>query len=136
MLKSFLCLLIALPICLSAKDMTPEEYIEEYKDEAIKEMKRAGIPASITLAQGMLESGNGNSMLARKANNHFGIKCHSDWKGPTIIKDDDQKNECFRKYRTVLDSYHDHSEFLRGKSRYAFLFELDIDDYEGWAKGL
>ena len=130
----FVCLLF--PAVLLGKDMTAEEYIKAFRDEAITEMKRAGVPASITLAQGMLESGNGNSLLAKKANNHFGIKCHSDWKGPTIMKDDDRKNECFRKYRSVLDSYRDHSEFLRGKSRYAFLFELDINDYEAWAKGL
>ena len=99
-------------------------------------MNRTGVPASITLAQGMLESGYGNSRLARKANNHFGIKCHSDWKGPTFKMDDDAKNECFRKYKTVWHSYRDHSDFLKGKRRYASLFELKITDYKGWAKGL
>ena len=118
------------------KKQTPKEYIEKYKGDAIKEMKRSGVPASITLAQGMLESGYGNSRLARKANNHFGIKCHSDWKGPTIKIDDDAKNECFRKYKTVWHSYRDHSDFLKGKSRYASLFDLKITDYKGWAKGL
>jgi LysM repeat protein len=115
--------------------MSQADYIAKYKDEAIKEMKRSGVPASITLAQGILESGNGNSSLARKANNHFGIKCHSDWDGPTYIQDDDRKNECFRKYKHVLDSYHDHSEFLK-KPRYADLFALKTTDYKGWAHGL
>jgi flagellum-specific peptidoglycan hydrolase FlgJ len=85
--------------------MTPKQYIENFKDEAIKEMLMYNIPASITLAQGMLESGNGNSDLAVYANNHFGIKCHKEWSGPTFIKDDDSKDECFRKYTSVLDSY-------------------------------
>ena len=111
------------------------EYIEQYKDEAIKEMNRSGVPASITLAQGILESGDGNSALAVYAKNHFGIKCHSDWTGGTFIQDDDEKDECFRKYKTVLESYRDHSEFLKRK-RYAALFELKITDYKGWAKGL
>jgi len=118
------------------KKQTPKEYIIKYKGDAIKEMNRTGVPASITLAQGMLESGYGNSRLARKANNHFGIKCHSDWKGPTFKMDDDAKNECFRKYKTVWHSYRDHSDFLKGKRRYASLFELKITDYKGWAKGL
>lgn len=114
---------------------TAEDYIEKYKEDAIKEMKRHGIPASITLAQGMLESGNGNSPLAINANNHFGIKC-SNWTGKTYIQDDDTKDECFRKYDDVLDSYEDHSLFLKGKERYAFLFELKTTDYKGWAHGL
>lgn len=117
------------------KRITRSEYIERYKNEAIKEMQRSGVPASITLAQGILESGDGNSLLAKNANNHFGIKCHSDWEGKTFHKDDDAKNECFRKYNSVLESYHDHSEFLK-KKRYAALFELDITDYKAWAKGL
>ncbi len=111
-------------------------YIENYKDLAIKEMLRSGVPASITLAQGILESDNGNSTLARKANNHFGIKCHSNWKGPAIYHDDDRKGECFRKYNSVYESYQDHSDFLMSGSRYSFLFELDMTDYKGWAKGL
>ncbi len=119
----------------SGKRISRAEYISMFKDEAIKEMHRSGVPASITLAQGILESGDGNSPLARKANNHFGIKCHSDWTGPTFRQDDDKKNECFRKYKHVLDSYHDHSEFLK-KRRYAFLFDLKPTDYKGWAKGL
>jgi LysM repeat protein len=116
--------------------MTPENYIENFKDEAVNEMLMYNIPASITLAQGMLESGNGNSDLAVYANNHFGIKCHVGWEGPTFIKDDDAKDECFRKYSSVLDSYTDHSKFLRGRSRYSQLFELKYNDYKGWAHGL
>lgn len=119
----------------NGKRMTRAEYIETYKDEAIKEMNRSGVPASITLAQGILESGDGNSQLAVKAKNHFGIKCHSDWKGKTFIQDDDEKDECFRKYNSVLESFHDHSEFLK-RARYASLFELKITDYKGWARGL
>lgn len=114
---------------------TREEYINRYKDEAIKEMSRTGIPASITMAQAILESGDGNSPLARYANNHFGIKCHN-WTGPTFIQDDDTRNECFRKYNDSYDSYKDHSEFLLTRSRYAFLFELKSTDYVAWAKGL
>lgn len=116
--------------------MTPEQYIEKFKESAIREMNRSGVPASITLSQGMLESGNGNSELAKKANNHFGIKCHTDWTGPSIKIDDDKKNECFRKYKSVYDSYVDHSDFLMNRSRYASLFDLKITDYKGWAKGL
>lgn len=118
------------------RKISREEYIETYKDEAVREMLRTGIPASITMAQAILESGDGNSPLARYANNHFGIKCHSDWTGKTFYVDDDKPNECFRKYHSVLDSYKDHSDFLKNKSRYAALFELKITDYEGWAKGL
>ena len=118
------------------KQMTPEEYIEKFKDDAIKEMYLHKIPACITLAQGMLESGNGNSLLARNANNHFGIKCHKEWGGDTYIMDDDEKNECFRKYNDVLESYDDHSLFLLSRSRYAALFDLPLTDYKGWCYGL
>lgn len=118
-----------------SKRITRAEYIEMYKDDAIKEMHRSGVPASITLAQGILESGDGNSALARYAKNHFGIKCHTGWTGGKFIQDDDAKDECFRKYKTVLESYRDHSDFLQ-KKRYAFLFELKPTDYKGWAKGL
>ena len=107
-----------------------------FKEDAIREMLMYGVPASITLAQGMLESANGNSPLAIYANNHFGIKCHKGWEGLTFIQDDDASNECFRKYNKVLDSYTDHSEFLLGRSRYAFLFELNKTDYKSWAVGL
>lgn len=116
--------------------ITRSEYIETYKDDAIREMHRSGVPASITLAQGILESGDGNSPLAMYANNHFGIKCHSGWKGKTMHIDDDAKNECFRKYKSVYESFEDHSDFLTSRSRYAFLFELKVTDYKGWAKGL
>lgn len=116
--------------------MTREDYIEKYKNDAIKDMQRTGVPASITLAQGLFESESGNSDLAREANNHFGIKCHNEWTGETFHKDDDAKNECFRKYNSVLESFDDHSNFLRTRTRYAFLFELDIADYKSWARGL
>ncbi|MBN2482409.1 MAG: glucosaminidase domain-containing protein [Bacteroidales bacterium] len=112
------------------------EYFQKYYVLAIEEMIRSGIPASITLAQGALESGDGNSRLARQANNHFGIKCHDDWNGRTIKHDDDSRNECFRSYNSVEDSYRDHSDFLNGRQRYAFLFELEPTDYKGWARGL
>jgi len=110
-------------------------YVERFKDIAVEEMLKTGIPASITLAQGMLESASGNSTLAREANNHFGIKCHAGWTGKTILKDDDAVGECFRYYNSAEESYKDHSEFLK-RSHYAFLFDLDRDDYKGWAKGL
>jgi len=119
-----------------APQMTIPEYITKYSEIAKAEMRRAGVPASITLAQGILESSYGNSKLSTIANNHFGIKCGSNWKGPTFIQDDDTEKECFRKYESVLHSYADHSKFLKGKDRYAFLFELSVKDYEGWAKGL
>jgi uncharacterized FlgJ-related protein len=116
--------------------ISKEEYIELYKDIAIEKMNMYNIPASITLAQGILESGHGNSKLAKKANNHFGIKCHKEWNGKTFHIDDDAKNECFRKYKSPHDSFKDHSDFLSSRDRYSFLFELDINDYKGWAKGL
>ncbi len=119
----------------SAQKWTRDEYIDMYKKWAIDEMKRSGIPASITLAQGVLESDNGNSTLAKKGNNHFGIKCHG-WKGKKIIHDDDKKNECFRKYKSAKESYRDHTDFLMNSPRYSFLFELDQTNYKGWAKGL
>lgn len=120
------------PVALSA---SAQDYISRYKDIAIKEMNTYGIPASITLAQGLLESANGNSTLAREANNHFGIKCTSDWKGGSFLKDDDAIDDCFRVYNSAEDSFRDHSEFLLRK-RYAALFELERNDYVGWAKGL
>lgn len=115
---------------------TPLSYIEKYKDDAIREMQMFKVPASITLAQGMLESDNGNSALAVYANNHFGIKCHKDWTGATYTADDDTVNECFRKYPSVYDSYVDHSRFLKDRKRYAALFELKTTDYKGWARTL
>ncbi|TKC00911.1 glucosaminidase domain-containing protein [Pedobacter cryophilus] len=114
---------------------TTTSYISKFKNIAITEMNKYGIPASITLAQALLESGVGNSDLAKYANNHFGIKCTTDWKGKGYYKDDDQKDDCFRVYNNPEESFKDHSEFLKRK-RYAALFELDKNDYEGWAKGL
>ncbi|MAX68595.1 MAG: hypothetical protein CMP60_02755 [Flavobacteriales bacterium] len=112
-----------------------ELYINQYSELAINEMKEFGIPASITLSQGILESGNGESYLATEGKNHFGIKCHG-WEGEEIYADDDKENECFRKYKKVQQSYRDHSEFLTLNRRYAALFELEITNYKGWAKGL
>jgi hypothetical protein len=111
-------------------------YLEKYRDIAVQQMNKYGIPASITLAQGMLESGYGESALAKKSNNHFGIKCHSDWTGATTYANDDKPNECFRVYASVAESYEDHSLFLIKNKRYASLFLLDIKDYKGWAEGL
>ncbi len=141
MLKNIIIITLALLIQqpLFAQETASEaktKYIEQYKLYAVVEMYRSGIPASITLAQGILESGSGKSMLAMEANNHFGIKCHTNWAGETYYTDDDAKNECFRKYKSVEDSYIDHSNFLKTRQRYAFLFELDKTDYKGWAKGL
>ncbi len=117
------------------KRYSAEDYIERFHPIAVKEMNSSGIPASITLAQGILESGSGNSTLAREANNHFGIKCTPEWNGRTILKDDDFKDDCFRVYSSAEESFRDHSEFLKRK-RYAPLFELDKNDYIGWANGL
>lgn len=111
-------------------------YIQKYKQIAIREMHQYGVPASITLAQGILESAGGESYLATKANNHFGIKCHRDWNGKKVYRDDDAKNECFRKYNHAEESFRDHSLFLSQRSRYAFLFDHDRTDYKAWAKGL
>lgn len=113
-----------------------EDYVNEYKDFAIGEMLRTGVPAAVTLAQGILETAGGQSDLAALANNHFGIKCKSEWTGETMSHDDDAKNECFRKYARAEDSYKDHSDFLRSRPCYAFLFKLDPTDFEGWSKGL
>jgi len=134
----FVVLILLLQFPLQAQKGSPlsrETYIKTYADLAMKEMSRVGIPASITLAQGCLESNNGNSTLATKGNNHFGIKCH-EWTGRKIYHDDDKKNECFRSYGSPYESYMDHSHFLTSKSRYASLFELKAHDYRGWAKGL
>lgn len=113
-----------------------EQYVEDYKSLAIEHMERFKIPASITLAQGILESGAGASKFAKESNNHFGIKCHNDWKGKRIYRKDDGPNDCFRKYNHVKESYEDHSRFLAERSRYSRLFLLDIKDYRGWAVGL
>lgn len=116
--------------------ITPEMYIEMFKEAAIADMMKTGVPSSITLAQGMYESDYGNSPLAKGANNHFGIKCHKEWSGDTYHKDDDAPNECFRKYENVTQSYDDHSDFLRSRERYHSLFELEITDYKSWSHGL
>ncbi len=136
MRKLFFAFVMLLPLSLLAQRITPEEYIQTYKDIAMQEMRDHKIPASITLAQGLLESGAGNSALAREAKNHFGIKCHKGWTGKTYYMDDDEKDECFRKYKNAEESFRDHSEFLCGRSRYAALFDLEITDYKGWARGL
>lgn len=120
----------------TAQKLTPEQYIDLYKDAAIKEMKRMGVPASITLAQGLHETENGNSVLVKKSNNHFGIKCKSSWSGGGVSHDDDAPGECFRTYKNADESYRDHSNYLRGNQRYSSLFELDPADYKGWAHGL
>jgi flagellum-specific peptidoglycan hydrolase FlgJ len=112
------------------------QYIKKYAPIAVSEMHKYNVPASITLAQGILESGNGRSQLASKSNNHFGIKCHTGWKGAKVYHDDDEKGECFRKYKYVESSYEDHSQFLSGRRRYASLFALRKTDYKGWSKGL
>ena len=136
-LKLFLILIIS---CLTLQAQTRnkqyENYIKKYRELAVEEMKKYHIPASITLAQGLLESGAGQSALARKSNNHFGIKCGSDWYGKTVSHDDDARGECFRAYKHSKDSYEDHSKFLAGRPRYASLFNLNITDYKGWARGL
>lgn len=113
----------------------PEQYIAQWSEEAVYQMAVHGIPASITLAQGILESGSGRSELASKSNNHFGIKCHGDWGGQRVYHDDDRRGECFRSYENASESFHDHSEFLK-RSRYEELFLLEPTDYERWAKGL
>ena len=136
-LKLFLILIIC---CLTLQAQTRnkqyEAYIKKYRELAVEEMKKYHIPASITLAQGLLESGAGQSALAQKSNNHFGIKCGSDWYGKTVSHDDDARGECFRAYKHPKDSYEDHSKFLAGRPRYASLFNLNITDYKGWARGL
>lgn len=122
-------------IAKPAYSTSAQEYVERYKSIAMREMNTFGIPASITLAQGLLESGNGNSSLAIQANNHFGIKCTSDWQGPSVLQDDDRVDDCFRAYSNAEDSFRDHSQFLLRK-RYEALFDLDKNDYKGWAHGL
>ena len=113
-----------------------DDYVAHFAEIAQHEMEAYGIPASITLAQGILESGIGKGPLALKSNNHFGIKCHNGWDGDVVYHDDDARGECFRKYNHPLYSYRDHSIFLSSRVRYASLFKLDRDDYKGWAKGL
>lgn len=132
-----LTLFLSVTLTASPDGTTPQErYIDKYAPLAVSEMYRSGVPASITLAQGLLESGNGQSELARKSNNHFGIKCHNNWKGGRVYHDDDAKGECFRKYSHPSESYRDHSDFLRYRDRYKFLFDYRITDYKAWAYGL
>lgn len=138
-IRTAVLLLLLLPLhhtpIFGQQKQTREEYVKTFSELAMREMSRVGIPASITLAQGCLESNNGNSTLAVKGNNHFGIKCH-EWKGKKIYHDDDKRKECFRSYASAYESYKDHSHFLTSKQRYASLFELNPHDYRGWAKGL
>lgn len=130
---SLLCFLLLSAISVQAESR--KEFVKRYKHIAIKEMERTGIPASIKLAQGILESGCGESNLSLQANNHFGIKCH-DWTGPTYQMDDDEANECFRKYKSPEQSWVDHSRFLTSRPRYASLFDIPTTDYKAWARGL
>ena len=136
--KTLLCFIfIALTISgFSQRIISREEYIAMYAELAVSEMIRSGIPASITLAQACLESGNGNSLLSVKSNNHFGIKCKSSWRGKKVYHDDDARNECFRHYNSVLESFIDHTDFLMNNTRYGELFNLKLTDYKGWARGL
>lgn len=135
-LSLFSCSVNKQVVSSTGSGLTAGEYINTYKDLAVSEMKRTGIPASITLAQGMIESDFGQSRLAREGNNHFGIKCHSDWTGATIRHNDDRRNECFRKYTKAEGSFYDHSDFLKSESRYRFLFDIDPTEYKVWARGL
>lgn len=136
------CILIVLIFCTpiivcaqAKRNKHYTEYIDKYNKIAVDHMQKHKIPASIILAQGLLESGAGKSRLATEGNNHFGIKCHSDWKGKTMRHDDDRRQECFRKYSRAEDSFEDHSKFLQ-RSRYSYLFTLQLTDYKGWARGL
>ncbi len=129
-------LVATLPVKGQKRHSHYQDYIEKYKSEAIGQMQRYHIPASITLAQGLLESGAGRSTLTRKSNNHFGIKCGSRWTGKKTYHDDDARGECFRVYKNARESYEDHSRFLATNRRYADLFKLKVTDYKGWARGL
>jgi LysM repeat protein len=134
----FLLLVLMTTVIISRaqKNQVIQDYISTYKDLAIAEMQRTGVPASIKLAQGIHETMAGTSKLVMKSNNHFGIKCKTNWTGESVSHDDDARGECFRKYSTPEDSYRDHSNFLKNSPRYATLFALDPTDYEGWANGL
>ena len=135
-MKKYLFFLFLFFSLLGFSQNKTDSYISKYSSIAVVEMNKYSIPASITLAQGILESGNGESRLAVDGKNHFGIKCHSNWNGKTIIVDDDEKGECFRKYSKVTDSYRDHSLFLSERGRYSFLFTYKKSDYKKWARGL
>lgn len=132
----FCCLLSLTATAQTRWNAQYQQYIDKWSGVAVEQMQRYKIPASITLAQGLLESGAGQSELARKGNNHFGIKCHNGWTGPTMYRDDDQRNDCFRVYGSARESYEDHSRFLSGGQRYRSLFSLKPTDYKGWARGL
>jgi LysM repeat protein len=139
--RAFSAILLLLSVAdataqMAVRTISRDEYIQQWKDVAIMHKNQYGIPASITLAQGIFESGNGNSALARYGNNHFGIKCHTDWKGETMHANDDAPNECFRKYKSAEESFEDHAAFLKKNSRYHFLFDYAADDYVNWAHGL
>lgn len=139
-MKRIISFVVCVTLCLAAsgqsrRNASYQAYIDKYKDIAVEQMVRHKIPASITLAQGLLESGAGRSELARKGNNHFGIKCHG-WQGKKVYHDDDERGECFRAYKNARDSYEDHSVFLVSHKRYASLFRLSTTDYRGWARGL
>lgn len=136
MKKIFFASILFWSVTLHAQRITPEEYIATFKEAAIAEMKRSGVPASITLSQGILETESGNSELVKKSNNHFGIKCKKEWAGQSVRHTDDAPNECFRKYNSAAESYKDHSDYLKNTPRYAALFELPISDYKSWAYGL
>lgn len=136
MKKTILAAVVFLLTLAGVADTPQQTYIKKYSALAVEEMYRTGVPASITLAQGLLESGNGLSRLATDGNNHFGIKCHNTWKGAKVYHDDDEKGECFRKYDSPEESFRDHSDFLRYRDRYKFLFDLELTDYKGWAYGL
>lgn len=135
-MKRFFGVILALLSLVAAAQTPQEKYIQKYASLAVEEMHRSGVPASITLAQGLLESGSGLSRLAKEGNNHFGIKCHVGWQGKTIYHDDDARGECFRVYDSPEESFRDHSDFLRYRDRYKFLFDLETTDYKGWAYGL
>ena len=136
-MKHLILVCLACLFAFTVEDKSPQQlYIENYAKIAQEEMRRSGVPASITLAQGLLESNAGRSALASKSNNHFGIKCHKSWKGKRAYYDDDERNECFRVYPSAEASFRDHSDFLRYQDRYKSLFDLDPTDYEAWAKGL
>ena len=138
MKKNFLLAAIALVFCVSsfAQNSAVQEYISNFKNIAINEMIRTGVPASITLAQGILESKAGQGELVKQSNNHFGIKCKTEWTGAVVYHDDDSRQECFRSYPTAEDSYRDHSDFLKNRPYYTSLFNLDPTNYTDWAKGL
>ncbi len=136
MKRTLVLLYVLFALQVHAQKEKAEAYINTYKELAISEMIRSGVPAAITLAQGILESQSGESILAKVSNNHFGIKCKTEWTGAKTYHDDDAKGECFRVYPSAEDSYRDHSDFLKTRPHYAFLFNLDPTDYEGWAKGL